>query len=132
MRRNLQSVFLVVFLLGSVASGGRSFRDLAEMMAKGWFARHIDAEASVSECIAFLNQHGICFSLFDLADPHRTVGDEDFARAVGQATLLFKGEAEIQQGCIKKPGEAKSWIDFCILNDIEYDLLWRKFTGDKP
>lgn len=100
------------------------------MLAKGWFGDYVAPDASLADCTAFLNRQGICFSPFDLLDPNRTVQKEDFARVVGQARLLFEGSAELDEnGCIKKPLEADSWVDFCVLNDISLNPLWEQFVA---
>jgi hypothetical protein len=97
------------------------------MLARGYFKNYVDPDASPAQCVAFLNSKGVCFSLFDIMDPEAAVTREDFARVVGQSMLLFSGEAELEAGCIKKPSEAKSWIDYCLLNDISFHQLWDKF-----
>lgn len=104
------------------------FADLAVLLAKGWFGSYVAPDAPLNECVAFLNRQGVCFSVFDLMDPHAVVTKEDFARAIGQSTLLFKGEAEVENSCIKKPLEAESWIDYCLLNDVKIDILWGRFV----
>jgi hypothetical protein len=73
--------------------------------------------------VAFLNQHGVAFSLFDLMDPEKTVTREDVARVVGQSVLLFSGEAEVVEGRVKKPLEAETWVDYCVLNDIDFSSI---------
>jgi hypothetical protein len=73
----------------------------------------------MEQCVAFLNSRGICFSLFDLLDPNKTVGPEDCARVVGQSMLLFSGEAVVANDCIKKPVEMETWVDYCLLNDVD-------------
>lgn len=125
---------LLVLLLSTdltraAQSAGRGFPDLAVLLAKGWFGRYVGRDASLEECAAFLNKHGICFSLFDLMDTQKVVTKEDFARVVGQASLLFSGEYELNQGCIKKPLESESWIDYCLLNDVNLEPLWDGFVN---
>lgn len=119
-------VVMTILLFGMCAatSARTSMNSLAAMLAKGWFGGYVEQGASIAECVAFLNQHGICFPRFDSEDAQRIVSEEDVARVVGQATLLFKGEDQIKNGCIIKPAEAKSWVDFCVLNDIEYLPIW--------
>jgi hypothetical protein len=104
------------------------FGELAVLLAKGYFGDYVRPDASMAECAAFLNSQGICFSLFSLVDPAATVTKEDLARAVGQSTRLFSGEAEIVNGCIKKPLEAESWVDYCLLNDIDLVPVWDWFA----
>lgn len=110
------------------AAGKESeFKTLAVLLAKGWFPDHVARNASVAECVDFLNKHGICFSIFDLMNPAAKVTYEDLARVAGQAAILFEGEAVIERGCIKKPKEMKTWVDYCLLNDIEINEIWKKF-----
>jgi hypothetical protein len=129
-----REVLLCVILTASVCTGatpeqpGPHFADLAVLLAKGWFGSYVAPDAPLNECVAFLNRQGVCFSVFDVMDPHAKVTKEDFARAVGQSTLLLKGEAELENGCIKKPLEAKSWVDYCLLNDVKADILWDRFV----
>lgn len=82
----------------------------------------------MEQCVGFLNRQGVCFSLFDLIDPDKTVKREDFARAVGRSVLLFSGEAELVNGCVKKPLEGESWVDYCLLNDIDLNPIWNGFV----
>jgi hypothetical protein len=127
----------LMILAASAVAQAASFADLAVMMAKGWFGRYVPQDAPLERCVAFLSSRGICFSLFDLMDPQVKVTQEDFARTVGQATLLFSGEAELENGCIKKPLEADTWVDYCVLNDVDLLPLWEGFVrqsseGSRP
>jgi len=98
------------------------------LLAKGYFKDDVSADASLEQCSAFLNDHGICFSLFDLMDPTAVVTPEDFARVVGQSTLIFLGEAEVDEGCVKKPSGVDTWVDYCLLNDVDLQPLWNGFA----
>lgn len=104
-----------------------TFADLSVLLAKGYFENHVPLEASLQECVAFLNSQGIWFSIFDLMDQNAVVTKEDFARVVGQSTLLFLGEARIIKGSITKPQEIETWVDYCLLNDVDLQLLWKGF-----
>jgi len=121
--------FIVVLsLIFSVSvQADPTFADLAVLLAKGQFKEHVLADASLEECAAFLNQQGVCFSLFDLMDTERRVTKEDFARVIGQSKLLFLGEADVVDGCIKKPDDATTWVDYCLLNDVGSSELWVRF-----
>lgn len=125
MQRTIKSMMpltrLHVFYLFLAVAGtafSATFADLAVLMAKEYFGGHVGPDASLEQCSAFLNSRGVCFSLFDLMDDRRSVTEEDVARAVGQLILLFSGEAEVLNGCIKKPLEVKTWVDYCLLNDV--------------
>jgi len=125
--------YSTVLLLSATAflqmafAGQPTFADLAVVVAKGHFKDYVDRGASLEECAAFLNSKGVCFSLFDLMDPNAVVSQEDFARALGQSTLLFMGEAEVVNGSVKKPLEIKTWVDYCLLNDVDLHTLWNGF-----
>lgn len=117
----LISVFLSAF---SVRAAEPTFGDLAVLLAKGYFPNHVPQDAPLQQCVIFLNRNGISFSLFDLVDPNKAVTKEDVARVVGQSVLLFSGEADVINGSIKKPAEAETWVDYCLLNDIDSELIW--------
>jgi len=124
------TVFLFLFAVGFLPAALASqptFADLSVLLAKGYFNNNVSADATLEECTAFLNRKGVCFSLFDLMDPTVVVTKEDFARVVGQSTLLFLGEAEVVKGCIKKPLRIETWVDYCLLNDVNLPDLWRGF-----
>ena len=82
----------------------------------------------MEQCAAFLNSKGVEFSLFDLMDPDKAVTKEDLSRVVGQSELLFSGEAEVVRGRIKKPLEVETWVDYCLLNDIDSPAIWDRFV----
>jgi hypothetical protein len=115
-----------VFSLASLAEP--TFGDLAVLLAKGYFKEYVPEDASLEECVGFLNDQGVCFSLFDVMDRKARVSKEDFARAVGQSKLLFLGEAEVYNGCIKRPLDVSSWVDYCLLNDIGLIDMWHGFS----
>jgi len=119
-----------LFVLAAVAAHAAApvMGDLAVLLAKGYFGFYVKQDAPLEQCVSFLNSKGICFSLFDLMDPDKAVTKEDLARAVGQSTLLFSGEAEFLNGCIKKPPEAETWVDYCLLNDIDLIPIWYGFV----
>lgn len=121
------SLITVLFLLsGFSCQAAPTFADLAVLLAKDYFKGHLKKEATLEECVSFLNGHGICFSLFDVMDSAATVTREDVARGLGQSTLLFLGEAALDNGCIKQPEEADSWVDYCLLNDVDFDPVWNR------
>lgn len=101
-----------------------TFGDLAVLLAKGYFGDYVPADASLAQCVVFLNRQGICFSLFDLIDSGKAVKKEDLARVMGQSVLLFSGEAEVVNGCIKKPLDVETWVDYCLLNDVPFQSVW--------
>lgn len=121
-------MLFLVLACGGVRASAPSFGDLAVLLAKGHFRGYVGQDASMEECVAFLNGKGIAFSLFDLIDPDKAVTREDCARVVGQSILLFSGEADVVNGCIKKPLEAKTWVDYCLLNDIDLRPVWDRLV----
>lgn len=120
-------ILLLCLATGSLYASSPTFADLAVLVAKGYFGRYVGQDASLEQCAAFLNRQGVCFSLFDLIDPDKAVKKEDVARVVGQSMLLFSGEAEVVNGCVKKPSEVESWVDYCLLNDIDLATIWAGF-----
>ncbi len=121
-------LFLLATGLSPVASFAQpTFADLSVLLAKGYFKNHVPADATLEQCAAFLNSQGVCFSLFDLMDSKAVVTKEDFARVVGQSTLLFLGEADVLNSSIKKPLGVETWVDYCLLNDVDLPLLWGSF-----
>jgi hypothetical protein len=126
--KRITSILVFCLLAGVVRSAEPTFGDLAVLLAKGYFGRYVGPEASLPECVVFLNQRGICFSLFDLIDPEKSVSREDLARVVGQSVLLFSGDAEVVNGCVKKPLESETWVDYCVLNDIDLSPIWNGFV----
>lgn len=123
--KRLRTVLFILILADGVAySASPRFGDLAVLVAKGYFGNYVKQDASLEQCAVFLNRKGVQFSLFDLIDPNKTVTKEDCARAVGQSMLLFSGEAEVVNGGIKKPLDAKTWVDYCLLNDVDLRPIW--------
>ncbi len=104
------------------------FGDLAVFAAKEYFGGYVDRSASFEQCMVFLNGRGVSISLFDLMDPAQVVKKEDFARIAGQSKLLFLGEAEYKSGTIRKPLDAETWVDYCLLNDVDIEPLWKSFV----
>ena len=120
----------MIFFFLTVAGVAQAavFGDLAVFAAKAYFGGYVAQNASMEQCVVFLNKRGVCFSLLDLMNSSKDVTQEDFARATGQSKLLFLGCAELENGCIKKPLEAESWVDYCLLNDIDLAPPWNRFT----
>jgi hypothetical protein len=126
--RKLRLTAVFLFLTVATRAVEPSYGDIAVLLAKGYFANNVKRDASLQQCVFFLNSKGVHFSLFDLLDTEKKVSREEFARLVGQSTLLFSGEAEIVNGRIKKPLEAETWVDYCLLNDIDSGSVWAGFA----
>jgi hypothetical protein len=118
--------FFCLVTVGAVRSAG--FGDLAVFAAKEYFGGYIAKDASLERCVTFLNSRGVSISLFDLMDQGKAVTKEDFARVAGQAKLLFLGDAEFKKGNVQKPLEVETWVDYCLLNDIDIQPLWNRFS----
>ncbi len=114
-----------LFALTSVAQP--SFANLSVLLAKGYFQDHISENASLKECVEFLNQQGVYFSFFDVLDQCVVVTQEDVARVMGQCTLVFLDEAEVVAGSIKRPDGIRTWVDYCLLNDVDVGSIWNGF-----
>lgn len=95
--------------------------DAALILAKysGLFDRYVQKEATLSECVTFLNNTGIYFGLLEVANGKEfTIAD--CARTMGQIELVLSGEAEYLSGKVKLPKGVDSWVDFCIMNGVHY------------
>lgn len=98
-----------------------SHADAAVIFARycGLFDRYVPDDASLNECVSFLNKTGIYFGLLEVVNG-TTFTLQDCARVMGQMNLVFSGEAEYVAGKVKLPLGVESWEDFCILNDVKY------------
>ena len=95
--------------------------DAAVVLAKysGFFDRYVATDASLNDCVAFLNKNGIYFGLMEVLNREEFTR-QDFARVAGQMALVFGGDAEYDGGKVKLPNGIASWDDFCIMNDINF------------
>lgn len=95
--------------------------DAAVIMAKysGLFDRYIDKNATLTECVSFLNKHGIYFGLMEVVNGAEFT-QADCARVMGQMELVFTGEAEYFAGKVKLPKGIATWEEFCIMDGIKY------------
>ena len=128
MRGLKQVVFLFLLVAGTASATSPTFGDMAVLVAKGYFSDYVKPDASLEQCVAFLNSKGVNFSLFDIMDPDKAVTREDLARVTGQSMLLLLGQAEVVSGSIKKPLEAETWVDYCLLNDIDFQPIWDRLV----
>lgn len=138
MRLILSAIIAVTLLAADLSSGkedaaGRpvpSHADAAVILAKysGLFDRYIQEDATLNDCVAFMNKTGIYFGLLEVVN-----GTEftlrDCARVMGQINLLFSGEAHFEAGKIKLPADIDSWEDFCILYDVKYVEGYRRLVS---
>ncbi len=116
-------VMAAVFLPVQAAEEVRTptHADAAVVFAKysGLFDRYVPREASLNDCVRFLNQHGIYFGLMEVVNGSEfTIGD--CARVMGQIELVLTGEAEYVYGKVILPKGIDSWEDFCILHGVDY------------
>ena len=95
--------------------------DAAVILAKysGFFDRYVSEDASLNDCVGFLNKTGIYFGLAEVLGGAEFSLD-DFARVSGQMALVFGGEAEYESGKVKLPNGVASWNDYCIMNDVNF------------
>lgn len=95
--------------------------DAAVILAKysGLFDRYISPDATLNECVGFLNKTGVYFGLMEVVGG-KVFTVTDCARVMGQIELVFSGEAEYVGGKVKLPANIDSWEEFCIINAVEY------------
>jgi hypothetical protein len=95
--------------------------DAAVILAKfsGLFDRYVSEEATLTDCVAFLNKTGIYFGLMEVVNG-KDFTVRDCARVMGQIELVFSGEAEYVAGKVKLPKDIDSWEDFCIMNGVKF------------
>lgn len=115
---------LVLWVPPALGDVELTFADLSVLIAKQYFFNNIAPDATLEQCAAFLNSRGVSVSLFDVMHTGKSVPREEFARMMGQSTLIFTGEAVADGGAVKKPVGMDSWVDYCELNDISLDKLW--------
>ena len=85
----------------------------------GLFDQYGLQDASLNECVAFLNDHGVYFGLLEVVSG-REFTRTDCARVMGQIRLVFSGDAEYLGGKVKLPKGVDSWDVFCIMEDIKF------------
>lgn len=94
----------------------------------GMFDGYIDSDATLSDCVSFMNEQGILFSLSDVIS-QKTFTSKDCARVMGQISLIFLGEAKREfgsVGMIMLPDNVDSWEQYCIINGVEYKEMYKK------
>lgn len=106
-------------------------RDAVVFFAKylGYFDEYLDEDASGPECLSFLNRIGVCFSMQNISS-RAEFTQKDCAKVVGQLRLIFSGEAEHEFGKVGEvllPKDIDSWIQYCIMNDVDYKEIFRVF-----
>ncbi len=122
------AVLLAVLSVESAAGGQEAaatklptHADAAIILAKhsGFFTGYVAPEATLNECVAFLNKAGIYFGLMEVING-KEFAMKDCARAMGQIELVLSGGAEYSAGKVKLPIGVASWEEFCILNGVDY------------
>lgn len=95
--------------------------DASVILAKyaGFFDRYVAPDASVNDCVAFLNREGVYFGLMEVVNGSEFT-QSDFARSMGQITLVLAGDAEYEGGKVKLPNGIASWKDFCTMNGVGF------------
>lgn len=85
----------------------------------GLFDRSGPQDATTSECVAFLNDHGVYFGLLEVVSGTEFTR-KDCARVMGQISLVFSGDAEYVGGKVKLPKGVDSWEAFCIMEGVKF------------
>jgi hypothetical protein len=85
----------------------------------GLFDRYGMQDASIKECVSFLNDHGVYFGLLEVVSGTEFTR-KDCARVMGQIRLVFSGDAEYMGGKVKLQKDVDSWESFCIMGDIKF------------
>jgi hypothetical protein len=100
---------------------GPSHSDAAIILAKhsGLFDKYLSRDATLSDCVSFLNEHGIYFGLMEVVNRTEFTA-KDCARVMGQIELIFTGEAEFLIGKVILPKGIDSWEAFCTMEGVEY------------
>lgn len=95
--------------------------DASVILAKyaGFFDRYIAPDASVNDCVAFLNRTGVYFGLMEVVNGTEFT-QSDFARSMGQIVLVLDGDAEYEGGKVKLPNGVASWEGFCTMNGVGF------------
>jgi len=103
--------------------------DAAVVMAKylGFFDRYVAPDATVGECVGFLNDTGIEFAVIDVVT-EKAFLLKDCARVTGQLSLVFSGEAKYLAGKVVLPAEFSTWVELCVMNDVHYLEIYRSMT----
>ena len=130
--------FLSVFLFGVCVMGAEdgsaeivpTHADAVMFFAKysGLFDRYVSADASLNDCVSFLNGSGVYFGLLEVVNGS-AFRVKDCARVMGQMNLVFSGEADYLHGKVKLPLGVASWEEFCILNNVKYADGYRRLVG---
>lgn len=104
--------------------------DAAVILAKysGFFDRYVAEDATLNDCVSFLNQTGIYFGLMEIVNGAEYTL-EDCARTMGQMSLVFSGEAHYLAGKVMLPKGIDSWEELCILNDVKYDEAYKSLIN---
>ncbi|VGO15498.1 hypothetical protein PDESU_04081 [Pontiella desulfatans] len=140
MKKTYRRLFVILFFFGVAPhvfcaekqvdqSPIPTHADAAIVIAKfsGLFDRYVSSNASLSECVSFLNKKGVYFGLLEVVSGKEfTV--HDCARVLGQAELVFAAEAQYDLGKVKLPKDIDSWEEFCIMNHVQYVEAYKAIT----
>jgi len=136
--KRFASIFCLLTMLAAAARGGKetaadsaapTCADAAVIVAKymGFFDRYLGSGATLSECVAFLNAHGVRFEVEDVVTG-KTFSSEDCARVLGQVALLLGGNARLSGRSIELEKGFDSWSEFCTMRGIDYKGVYRSMT----
>ncbi len=98
-----------------------TYADAALILARntGFFDRYVEKNASLNDCVAFLNGIGVRFGLMEVVNG-KEFTLHDCARSMGQIELILSGEAEYVAGKVLLPKDVDSWESFCIMNGVDF------------
>ena len=90
----------------------------------GFFDQYVAGDATLTECVAFLNRTGIYFGLAEVV-AGKEFSVKDCARVMGQLELVFSGDAEYVGGKVILPRGIGSWVEFCVMHNVYYIETYR-------
>lgn len=95
--------------------------DAAMILAKHarLFDRYVEKDASLNDCVSFLNSNGVYFGLLEVVNGSEFT-KKDCARVMGQIELIFTGEASYLAGKVILPKDIASWEEFCTMEAVDY------------
>jgi hypothetical protein len=142
MHRALKLIILLALTLVATSNGVKDKKevaatlpvlthaDAAVILAKysGFFDRYVEADASLNDCVTFLNRTGVYFGLLEVINKSEFT-QKDFARAMGQIALVLDGEAGYDGGKVKLPNGIATWEDFCTMSGIDFVAGYRTMLG---
>ena len=122
----LSIVLLTLLLINvSIANTNLTHDQVAVIYVKhsGLFNQHVDENFSTSDCVSFLQEHGLKMDWLDVIMKNRFV-PSDMAQLVGQSYLLFSGKGKQDEGQITLPEFYSTWDEFCVIHGLNYQSTY--------